>query len=344
MNDQSRFAGDLGRRVATIEGQLKGIERLLQKQDVPQVLTQASAVRNALESLVRVLLQTSITSRFAMESLNEQPEDVFQRSVERAMTYWFSSNAHDTQAEESAADGEEFWIATRRRARIVQDLLRDASLVLEGQDYLRALRELGAVHREMNELIGLVLGRFIRDRMADKAGSKKQRETFDRTIEEALKYWHLPDPRFPVPMPGESANKILVVDDDPDVVDYLRHALEKRDYGVVAAGSAEEGMRKVESEKPDLIILDVMMPTGTEGFHFAWNLRARSEAEYRSIPIIVLTAIHGTTSMRFYPDQSDGYYGPGEYLPVEGFIDKPVGEQELLREIERVLKVARQDA
>ena len=341
MNEQLHITGDLGRRIATIEGQLKGIERLLQKQDESQVLTQASAVRNALESLVRVLLQTSITSRFAMESLDEQPEDVFQRSLERAMTYWFSSNAHDGQADEVPADGEEFWVATRRHARAIQDLLRDASLALEGENYLQGLRELGAVHREVNELIRLMLGRFIKDRMADKAGSNK---AFERTVEEALKYWHLPDPRFAVPMDGKSGKRILIVDDDPDVVDYLRHVLEKRRYKVLAAGNAEEGMHKVESEKPDLIILDVMMPKGTEGFHFAWNLRARPEAELRNTPIIVLTSIHETTDMRFYPDQTDGYYGPGEYLPVEGFIDKPAKEPDLLREVERVLRVARQEA
>jgi CheY-like chemotaxis protein/DNA-binding FrmR family transcriptional regulator len=343
MNEQSRFTQDFGRRVATIDGQLKGIERLLQKEDVPQVLTQASAVRNALESLVRVVLQTSITQRFAMASLSEGPHDVFQRSLERAMTYWFSSNLHDSQAAAVSTDGEEFWIATRRHVHKVQDLLREAGIVLEGEDYLRALRELGSVHREVNELMSLMLSKFIKDRMADKAGSGKEKESFERTVEEAMKYWHLPDPRFPTICiaPGKH---ILVVDDDPDIVEYLRHVLEKQDYEVATAANAEEAMRKVETEKPDLIVLDVMMPKGTEGFHFTWNLRSRPETEYRNIPIIVLTAIHGTTQMRFYPDQSDGYYGPGEYLPVEGFLDKPVKEQDLLREVERVLGTAGQDA
>ena len=95
MDASSRFLIDVSRRLATIEGQLKGIERLLQKEDFLQTLTQVAAVRNALVSLVVVLLQASITQRFAMESIDERPEDVFERALERAMTYWFSSNVHD---------------------------------------------------------------------------------------------------------------------------------------------------------------------------------------------------------------------------------------------------------
>lgn len=344
MNKQPYLVGDLSRRVATIEGQLKGIERLLQKEDISEVLTQASAVRNALESLVKVLLQTAIIRRFEMVSLNERPEDVFERALERSMTYWFSANAQNTDTTVVRPDGEDFWTAARHRTRTIQDQLRDTTFVLEGQDYLQALRDLGTVHREIDKLVRLVLCRFVRDRMAGKTGSRKERETFERTAEDALKYWHLPDPQAASPLPSESDKKVLVVDDDPDIVDYLRHILEKHAYNVVAAADAEEAMHKVETEKPDLIILDIMMPKGTEGFHFTWRLRARSEPEYRNIPIIVLTAIHDTTNLKFYPDARDGVYGPGEFLPVEGFLDKPVGEEDLLQEVERVLRVVGQNA
>ena len=342
MDDASRLA-DTERRLATIEGQLGGIERLFQKGDMAQALNQSAAVRNALESLVRILLQVSITYRFEMETLGERPEEAFERALERAMTYWFSvhPNGHE---QVGVVDGPEFWTTIRDRTRAIQDQVRDVGFVLEKHNYLEGLRELGAVHYAIGEMVRLALWKFIRDRMADKADSKKGAETFERTVEHALKYWHLPDPRMATNMNEQTRPKILVVDDDPDVVEYITHVLKKRDCQVVTAAEAEEAMLKVESEKPDLIILDIMMPKGIEGFQFTWRLRARPEPECRKIPIIVLSAIHDTTDLRFYPDQSDGYYGPGEFLPVEAFLDKPVKEEELLKQVDRVLRLARQTA
>ena len=131
--------------------------------------------------------------------------------------------------------------------------------------------------------------------------------------------------------------KILVVDDDPDIVESIRLVLESAGYQVESAGTIEEGFEKVESWRPDLILLDIMMPDGTEGFHFVWKLRNQYPDEVKDTPILVLSAIHSTTRLRFYPEQSDGTYEPGEYLPVQGFIDKPVEPSTLLKEIEKVL-------
>jgi CheY-like chemotaxis protein len=131
--------------------------------------------------------------------------------------------------------------------------------------------------------------------------------------------------------------KVLIVDDDRDLVATLRLLLERAGYAVVDAGGPGEGMEKVGRERPDLILLDVMMPEATEGFHFVWKLRHRDEAYFRDVPIVMLTAIHGTTDLRFYPDSGDGTYGPGEYLPVQEFLDKPVDPRELLERVARVL-------
>ena len=134
--------------------------------------------------------------------------------------------------------------------------------------------------------------------------------------------------------------KILVVDDDPDIVESIRLVLESAGYQVESASTIEEGFEKVESWRPDLILLDIMMPDGTEGFHFVWKLRNQYPDEVKDTPILVLSAIHSTTRLRFYPEQSDGTYEPGEYLPVQGFIDKPVEPSTLLKEIEKVLSEA----
>jgi DNA-binding response OmpR family regulator len=132
--------------------------------------------------------------------------------------------------------------------------------------------------------------------------------------------------------------KILVVDDDPDIVESLRVVLESRSYQVLSASNAEEAQEQVRKERPDLIILDIMMPRGTEGFHFVWNLRNDASSGCQDVPILVLSAIHDTTSLRFYPDQSDGTYSPGEFLPVQDFLDKPVEPKELLRRVENLLR------
>ena len=139
----------------------------------------------------------------------------------------------------------------------------------------------------------------------------------------------------------EDKTKILLVDDDQDLVDILTMVLEGRGYEVVSANDASEGLVQTDAERPDLIVLDVMMPEATEGFHVVWNLRRRDETYFQDVPIIVLTAIHQSTPLRFYPDSGDGTYSSGEYLPVQGFVDKPVEPDALLKELQRVLAISR---
>ena len=137
-----------------------------------------------------------------------------------------------------------------------------------------------------------------------------------------------------------TGKKVLVVEDDPDAAETLQIVLEDEGCAVVRAADAQEGLAKAKSEKPDVILLDIMMPSGTEGFHFVWNLRKDSDEQVRDTPIIVLTAIHGTTRLRFYPDQTDTEYGAGEFLPVQGFLDKPASSEQLKAKISEVLAQA----
>ena len=135
------------------------------------------------------------------------------------------------------------------------------------------------------------------------------------------------------------AAKILIVDDDKDLVAVLRVALESKGYRVAAAYDAETGLVTASDERPDCIVLDVMMPDATEGFHFVWRLRQRDEPYFKNVPIIILTAIHEKTDLRFYPDAGDGTYQAGEYLPVQDFVDKPIDPAMLLERIDRALRL-----
>ena len=131
--------------------------------------------------------------------------------------------------------------------------------------------------------------------------------------------------------------KILIVDDDRDLVEALRLTLDTAGFVVVTANDAEQGLAQAESQRPDLILLDVMMPNATEGFHFVWKLRQHDDDRVGKVPIVMLTAVHEKTSLRFYPDGSDGTYQAGEYLPVQEFIDKPVDPAWLVEKVRQVL-------
>jgi DNA-binding response OmpR family regulator len=128
--------------------------------------------------------------------------------------------------------------------------------------------------------------------------------------------------------------RILVIEDDVDMLAALRMPLEANGYEMFAAATGEEGLRKVKEVEPDLIILDVMLETTTAGFQASLQLRSpdpQSEyAAYRHIPILLLTAIHTTTSLRFGPDEA--------YLPVDDFMDKPIEPDVLLEKVRALIE------
>ncbi len=128
--------------------------------------------------------------------------------------------------------------------------------------------------------------------------------------------------------------KILVIDDDPDDVLAARMCLEREGYEVLEAKNGKDGLEVMRNNRPDLIILDVMMDTATEGFQLALKLRSQDPQselkEFSDIPILMLTAIHSTTPLRFEPDI--------EYLPIELFVDKPIDPDDLASKVAWILE------
>ena len=126
-------------------------------------------------------------------------------------------------------------------------------------------------------------------------------------------------------------NQILIVDDDPDQRLTIRLPLEAVGYQIHEATNFDEGLVAARELKPDLIILDVMMDSATAGFQLALSMHSpdpESEfKEFKGIPIILLTAIHSTTSLRFAPDEY--------YLPVEAFLEKPVKPEILVATVRK---------
>jgi CheY-like chemotaxis protein len=132
------------------------------------------------------------------------------------------------------------------------------------------------------------------------------------------------------------AKTILIVDDDRDLVETLSQVLQSQGYRTAAAYRGSEGLKAVLAEKPDLVILDVMMETDTAGFEVADQIRSLRPgsryAEARSVPLVILTAIGQVTNSRFSLDPGDNFL-PG----VEAFLTKPVDIDELLAVIRRLL-------
>ena len=130
--------------------------------------------------------------------------------------------------------------------------------------------------------------------------------------------------------------KILMIDDDPDFVTGIRILLESRGHQFFTASNGEAGLTRVKEVHPDLILLDVMMDTRTEGFHVSLQLRDRSPespyAAYRDVPILMLTSIHQTTPLLFGPDE--------EYLPVNALFEKSVRLDVILAKIDELLQAA----
>jgi len=127
-----------------------------------------------------------------------------------------------------------------------------------------------------------------------------------------------------------SAPKILIIDDDPDFVEVTKVLFETRQYDVSAAYNSEEGLAKLEEETPDLLILDVMMGKGADGFIMARKIR--KDSRFDKMPILMMTSMREQTGFDF----------PGErihtkFLPVEDYIEKGIDPQVLMEKVEQQL-------
>jgi CheY-like chemotaxis protein len=123
------------------------------------------------------------------------------------------------------------------------------------------------------------------------------------------------------------AAKILVVDDDPDFVEVARIVLENAGYRVVSASNGDEALAQVRSEKPDLMLLDVMMRTVTDGLDACLELRDDSVARF--LPVVMVTSIAST-------DHS-GDVSTEHAACADVWLSKPVNPQVLLDTVSRLL-------
>jgi two-component system alkaline phosphatase synthesis response regulator PhoP len=122
--------------------------------------------------------------------------------------------------------------------------------------------------------------------------------------------------------------RILVVDDDPDLVESVTTILESKNHEVIQAYGGIEGLEKAKTEKPDAIILDIMMPD-KDGYEVCKELKA--DPDYQNIPILLLTAVASKVSTTSYTHRG------GMETEADDYVDKPVEPSELVRLVERLL-------
>ena len=127
----------------------------------------------------------------------------------------------------------------------------------------------------------------------------------------------------------ERKARILLVDDDPDFVESTKIVLESKPYEVIVAVNGGEGLRKAREEKPDLILLDIIMPV-EDGFTAAEQLK--KDPQLANIPVLMLTS-YSTKGAETSIPRSRGYE-----LEAEDYIDKPVKPQDLLAIVDKYLK------
>jgi CheY-like chemotaxis protein len=128
----------------------------------------------------------------------------------------------------------------------------------------------------------------------------------------------------------QKETKILVVDDDPDIREAIGAVLEAHSYIVVTACDGEEGLVKLKDERPDLMVLDLLMPK-MDGFAVLKEIQDPRLAKYGDIPILILTSVREDVSRRRYELET------GLELKVDDYVEKPIDPHVLIQRIEKLL-------
>jgi CheY-like chemotaxis protein len=121
------------------------------------------------------------------------------------------------------------------------------------------------------------------------------------------------------------AQKVLIIDDDAELVSAMTTLLEAKGYAVVCASDGQQGFARAKAEDPDIILLDVMMTHKSEGFDVARSFKA--DAVTKDIPVVMITGIRKEMNLPF------GFEPDEEWLPAQAVLEKPVKPETLLKTV-----------
>ena len=125
-----------------------------------------------------------------------------------------------------------------------------------------------------------------------------------------------------------SSKKILIIDDEPDVVTYLSAVLEANGYKSYATGNTKTAMEKVKDIRPDLICLDIVMPQET-GISFYTKLRL--DKELKTIPVIIISGIVELEEFDF-----NTYTKDDSIPPPECYMEKPIDVEKYIKKVKQL--------
>ncbi len=131
--------------------------------------------------------------------------------------------------------------------------------------------------------------------------------------------------------------RVLIVDDDPDMRLAISSVLKSRAYQVIEASDGYEALRKLKEEKPDIMLLDLLMP-GMDGFAVVKELRDSQKKGYPAVPILVISSVREEASHRRYELEV------GRKLDIDDYIEKPIEPFVLLQRVEKLLSKGGKDA
>jgi CheY-like chemotaxis protein len=131
---------------------------------------------------------------------------------------------------------------------------------------------------------------------------------------------------------AHQARKILIVDDEPDVVSYLEMLLRDSGYETVSAANGQDAMKTVRREKPDLVTLDISMPEAS-GTRFYREIKR--DAELASIPVVIVTAVTGYGGDKYAYKE---FISHSKLVPPpEGYFPKPIDRDAFLESVRKLL-------
>ncbi len=123
---------------------------------------------------------------------------------------------------------------------------------------------------------------------------------------------------------AEDAKRVVCIEDEPEMIDLVRLILGRKGFNVIGANGGIEGLETVQRERPDLVLLDLMMPD-MDGWEVYQQMKA--DDDLRNIPVIVVTAKAQSI------DKVLGLH----IAKVDDYITKPFGPQELLESVEKII-------
>ncbi|MGB6867881.1 MAG: response regulator [Candidatus Aminicenantaceae bacterium] len=127
----------------------------------------------------------------------------------------------------------------------------------------------------------------------------------------------------------KSKEKILLVDDDLDFLELHKAVLKKHGYEVLTATNSKEGIERVRTDMPDLIILDLMMEKHDAGFFFSKQIK--SDPLFKNIPILMISSVAEATGFSFSMEK-DGYW-----MKTDDFLNKPVMPDVLISKVKQLI-------